>query len=106
MTVAFCMCLTDLGALVIFLGYCSPQPLAAVPGGSALPTLSGLEAVVGTWDCALVASVALQAAVCASVWRVYRALREQGVYPPGAKPAGAGPILEVSCLEVVCEAED
>jgi len=69
--------------------------------------VDALEACAGTWEFALIASVALQLALCASCWRVYRELRICGLYPPGKDPAEASTsIREVSMLEVLCEAED
>jgi len=102
LTLVFAMSLVDISALGAYLVVATPRPLS--PGAKSYIDL--LEACVGVWEFALVASVALQMALCASSWRVYRELRLAGLYPPGSDPAGASKIREISIMEVMCEAED
>jgi len=102
LTLVFAMCLVDISVLGAYLIVATPQPLA--PGAASF--LDELEAMMGVWEFALIASVALQATLCASSWRIYRSLRMAGLYPPGSDPAGIGKAKEVSVLEVMCEAED
>lgn len=102
LTLVFAMSLVDISALGAYLVVATPRPLS--PGAKSY--VDALEACVGVWEWALVASVALQMALCASSWRVYRELRMTGLYPPGSDPAGVGKIREISVMEVMCEAED
>jgi len=102
LTLVFAMCLVDIGALGAYLVVATPQPLP--PGAASF--LDELEAMMGVWEFALIASAALQTALCTSSWRIYRSLRMAGLYPPGNDPAGTGKAREVSVLEVMCEAED
>jgi len=102
LTLVFAMSLVDISALGAYLVVATPRPLS--PGAKSY--VDALEACVGVWEFALVASVALQMALCASSWRVYRELRVTGLYPPGSDPAGVGKIREISIMEVMCEAED
>mmetsp|Transcript_46176 Transcript_46176/g.91534 ORF Transcript_46176/g.91534 Transcript_46176/m.91534 type:complete len:384 (+) Transcript_46176:68-1219(+) len=102
LTLVFAMSLVDISALGAYLVVATPRPLP--PGAASF--LDELEAMIGVWEFALIASVALQSALCASSWRIYRSLRMAGLYPPGSDPAGIGKAREVSVLEVMCEAED
>jgi len=102
LTLVFAMALVDLSALCAFLVIAAPRPLA--PGARSV--LDVLEAAVGAWEFALLGSVAFQMALCACSWRVYRQLRQAGLYPPGTDPGARDKIKAVSCLEVVCDAED
>jgi len=102
LTMVFSMCCMDITAFGAYLVVATPRPLP--PGAASF--FDELEAVLGVWEFALVASVALQTALCASTWRIYRSLRLAGLYPPGSDPAGVGKAKEVSVLEVICEAED
>jgi len=102
LTLVFAMSLVDISALGAYLVVATPRPLS--PGAKSY--VDALEACVGVWEFALVASVALQMALCASCWRVYRELRMNGLYPPGVDPAGVGKLREISIMEVMCEAED
>jgi len=102
LTLVFAMSLVDISALGAYLVVATPRPLP--PGAASF--LDELEAMIGVWEFALIASVALQTALCASSWRIYRSLRMAGLYPPGSDPAGIGKAREVSVLEVMCEAED
>lgn len=102
LTLVFAMSLVDVSALGAYLVVATPRPLS--PGAKS--AVDALEACVGVWEFALVASVALQMALCASSWRVYRELRMNGLYPPGSDPAGVGKMREISIMEVMCEAED
>lgn len=101
-TLIFSMCLADCGALVAYMAIATPRPLRV--GGRSWVAV--LEACIGTWEFVLFASVALQLSLCTSSWRIYRLLRMAGLYPPGRRPKGLGKILDVSCLELVCEADD
>jgi len=100
LTLVFAMCVVDIGALSAYLVVATPRPLS--PGAKSYVDV--LEACVGVWEFALVSSVALQMALCASSWRVYRELRLTGIYPPGINPAAK--IEEISFMEIICEAED
>lgn len=102
LTLVFAMSVVDIGALCAYLIVATPRPLA--PGSRSYVDL--LEACIGVWEFALVASVSLQIALCTSAWRVYKELRLTGLYPPGSNPAGVGKIEEVSLMELICEAED
>ncbi|CAE8673172.1 unnamed protein product, partial [Polarella glacialis] len=66
-----------------------------------------MEAVLGVWEWALLASVSLQLALCVSCWRVYRELRMAGLYAPD-RPADVATrkTTEISVMEIMCEAED
>mmetsp|Transcript_41411 Transcript_41411/g.119200 ORF Transcript_41411/g.119200 Transcript_41411/m.119200 type:complete len:297 (-) Transcript_41411:3-893(-) len=104
MTLLLTAVLCDLGAAFIFVSTASPsmwvlmRPMATEEGAPSA------VAFIGVWECILVASNLCQAALCVSVWRFYRALREAGVYPPDATQARVA--QEVSPFELVCEAED
>lgn len=102
LTLIFAMMVVDFGALCTFMILATPRPLS--PGSRSIVDVA--EAILGAWDFALFASVALQAALCSCAWRVYKALRTHGLYPPGTMPAGMGRIEDVSLWELVCEAED
>jgi len=102
LTLVFAMSLVDISALGAYLVVATPKFL---PHG-ARSYMDAMEACVGVWEFALVASVSLQMALCASSWQVYRELRTTGLYPPGSDPAGVGKTKEISVMEVMCEAED
>jgi len=103
LTLVFAMYLVDVGTLGAYLIAATPRPLP--PGAASF--LDELEAMMGVWEFALIASAALQTALCTSSWRIYRSVRIAGLYPPGCDPAGVvGKAREVSVLEVMCEAED
>jgi len=102
LTLVFAMCFVDISALCAYLVVATPQPLP--PGAASF--LDELEAMMGVWEFALIASAALQTVLCTTSWQVYRSLRMVGLYPPGSDPAGVGKAKEISVLEVVCEAED
>lgn len=107
LTLVFAMCSVDAGALTAYLVVAMPRPVS--PGSLRDPWwvrfLDALEANLGVWEFALVASVALQVALCISCWRIYRELRLAGLYPPGQDVQRAR-AKDVSILEVLCEAED
>lgn len=100
-TLVFAMALVDLSALGAYLVVATPRPLP--PGARSF--LDELEAVIGVWEFTLIASVMLQITLCVCSWRIYKTLRETGLYPPGDLK-NVGKYREVSVLEVVCEAED
>lgn len=102
LTLVFAMTLVDLSALVAYLVVATPRPLS--PDSKSFVDV--LEACIGIWEFVLVASVALQVSLCLSTWRVYRGLRQVGLYPPDSDPTKVGDSRDVSVLEVVCEAED
>mmetsp|Transcript_22074 Transcript_22074/g.62703 ORF Transcript_22074/g.62703 Transcript_22074/m.62703 type:complete len:246 (-) Transcript_22074:129-866(-) len=102
LTLVFAMALVDVSALCAFLVIATPRPLA--PGARSV--LDVLEAAIGAWEFMLVGSVAFQMALCHCSWRLYRDLRQAGLYPPGTDPGALDKIRPVSCLEVVCDAED
>ena len=103
LTLVFAMSLVDYSAFCAYMLVATPRPLA--PGSRSMVDV--LEAMVGVWEWALLASVALQTALCASCWRVYRALRMAGLYAP-EKPSDVARDRQkdISVLEIVCEAED
>jgi hypothetical protein len=107
LTLVFAMCLVDICALAAYLIVATPRPVS--PGSLResrwVRFLDSLEANLGIWEFALLASVALQVALCISSWRIYRELRMAGLYPPGQDVEKAK-AKDVSVLEVVCEAED
>jgi hypothetical protein len=102
LTLVFAMSLVDISALAAYLVVAMPRPLA--PGAKTYVDV--LEACIGVWEFALVASVALQISLCASCWRVYKELRTTGLYPPGTDPAAVGVAKDISVMEIMCEAED
>jgi len=102
LTLVFAMCMVDLSAFGAFLVVATPRPLS--PGARSY--IDVLEACVGVWEFALIASVGFQVVLSTSSWRVYKELRGVGLYPPGAKLENVGQLRPVSMLEVVCEAED
>lgn len=94
--------LCDAGAASIFLGTAGASfrltdPLAKDEGAPV-----GV-AFIDVWECILLSSLALELALCFSVWQFYRACRQAGVYPPNAAQLQ---LREVSALEIICEAED
>jgi len=103
LTLVFAMSLVDLSALGAYLLVATPRPLA--PGSRSLVDV--MEAIIGVWEWALLASAALQLSLCVSSWRIYRALRMAGLYAPD-KPADVAKdkTKEISVLEIMCEAED
>lgn len=103
LTLVFAMSLVDYSAFGAYMLVATPRPLA--PGSRSVVDV--LEAMVGVWEWALLASVALQTALCASSWRVYRALRMAGLYAP-EKPSDVARDRQkdISVLEIICEAED
>lgn len=103
-TLVFSMCLADIGALLAYLAIARPQPLSEDATKRSLYDI--MQALIGAWEFLLFASVALQVTLCACSWRIYRALRMIGLYPPGGRPLTHGPKVEVSYLEIVCEADD
>jgi hypothetical protein len=102
LTLVFAMSLVDISAFVAYLVVATPQPLS--PGAKSFVDV--LQACIGVWEFALVASVALQVSLCISTWRIYKGLRVVGLYPPDSDPAEVGKPRQVSVMEVVCEAED
>lgn len=104
MTLVFSMCLADIGALLAYLAIARPQPLSADANTRSLYDI--MQALIGAWEFLLFASVALQMTLCTCSWRIYRSLRMIGLYPPGGRPLANGPKVEVSYLEIVCEADD
>jgi hypothetical protein len=102
LTLVFAMSLVDISAFVAYLVVATPQPLS--PGAKSFVDV--LQACIGVWEFALVASVALQVSLCISTWRIYKELRVVGLYPPDSDPAKVGTPRQVSVMEVVCEAED
>lgn len=103
-TLVFSMCLADAGALLAYLAIARPRPLSADANSRSLYDV--MQTLIGAWEFLLFASVALQVTLCACCWRIYRALRMIGLYPPGQRPMTNGPKVEVSYLEIVCEADD
>lgn len=102
LTLVFAMSLVDVSALVAYLVVAAPRPLS--PGARTLVDV--MEANIGVWEFALLASVSLQVSLCISTWRIYKALRVVGLYPPDSDPKEVGNLREVSIMEVVCEAQD
>lgn len=100
MTMVVAMNLVDWSALVSFFAFAAPRPMPA-EGKSYMDVL---EFFVGIWELVLVASCALNFAVCVSCWRIYRELRAAGLYPPNSRKET--PREQVSPFEVLCEAED
>lgn len=100
MTMIVAMNLVDCCSLIAFFCYAAPRPLPS-HGRSYVDVL---ELVHPVWELVLIASCALNFAVCVSCWRIYRELRAAGLYPPNSK--GETPREAVSPFEVLCEAED
>jgi len=100
MTMVVAMNLVDACSLLAFFAYAAPRPLPS-HGRSYVDVL---ELVHPVWELVLIASCALNFAVCVSCFRIYRELRAVGLYPPNAK--GETPRDNVSPFEVICEAED
>lgn len=100
MTMLVAMNIVDCCSLFAFFVYGAPRPLPS-HGRSFVDVL---ELVHPVWELVLIASCALNFAVCVSCWRIYRELRVAGLYPPNSK--GETPRGSVSPFEVICEAED
>lgn len=100
MTMVVAMNVVDCCSLLAFFTYGAPRPLPS-HGRSYVDVL---ELVHPVWELVLIASCALNFAVCVSCWRIYRELRVAGLYPPNSK--GETPREAVSAFEVLCEAED
>lgn len=100
MTMVVAMNLVDACSLLAFFAYGAPRPLPS-HGRSYVDVL---ELVHPVWELVLIASCALNFAVCVSCFRIYRELRAAGLYPPNSK--GETPRDAVSPFEVICEAED
>merc|ERR550537_1560512 len=92
--------LVDWCSLIAFFAYEAPHPLPAHNHSY----MSVLDLMFPVWELVLIASCALNFAVCVSCWRIYRELRVAGLYPPNSK--GETPREAVSPFEVLCEAED
>merc|ERR1719291_434088 len=95
LTLVFAMSLVDISALGAYLVIARPRPLS--PGARSY--VDALEACMGVWEFAIVASVFLQLVLCTSSWRIYRELRVNGVYPPGIDPEFLGQRQEISVME-------
>jgi hypothetical protein len=104
MTMVFAMAMVDTSGIVAYFALAPPRPVAP----SFVPMIDRLESIYGVWEALFFASVALQLALLASSWRIYRTLRQKGLYPPGnfESIAKGRTVEHVSLLEVVCEAED
>lgn len=100
MTMTVAMNLVDGCSLIAFFAYAAPRPLPS-HGRSYVDVQ---ELVHPVWELVLIASCALNLAVCVSCWRIYRELRAAGLYPPNSK--GETARSAVSPFEVLCEAED
>lgn len=100
MTMIVAMNLVDGCSLCVFFFYAAPRPLPS-HGRSFMDVF---ELVHPVWELVLVASCALNFAVCVSCFRIYRELRAAGLYPPNSK--GETPRDKISPFEVLCEAED
>jgi len=100
MTMVVAMNLVDACSLLAFFAYAAPRPLPS-HGRSYMDVL---ELVHPVWELVLIASCALNFAVCVSCFRIYRELRAAGLYPPNSK--GEISREAVSAFEVICEAED
>lgn len=100
MTMVVAMNLVDGCSLLAFFVYAAPRPLPS----SGRSYVDVMELVHPVWELVLIASCAVNFAICVSCWRIYRELRAAGLYPPGAK--GETPRESVSPFEVLCEAED
>lgn len=74
--------------------------LPAAPDAARLPAAAACR--LSAWDYLVIASTALTSALGVSVWRIYVAMRETGLYPG----ASDGKRHEVSHLELFCEVED
>lgn len=100
MTLVLTMCLIETGALIMVICTSSQRPARQSASG-----IEVAEAAFDVWALALVTSVCLQSALCASAFRVYRELRIEGAYPPHSRGRCRQPV-QVEALEIICEAED
>lgn len=95
----------DIGAVIIYLSAVGIHGIFSIMGPIAMDE-GAPEAVafIGVWECILVASIALEMALCFSAWKFYQVFREAGIYPPNVSSVRV--YKEVSPLEFLCEAED
>jgi len=95
----------DTGAVIIYLSAVGIHGIFSLMGPIAMDEgAPAAVAFIGVWECILVASIALEMALCVSAWKFYRVFRETGIYPPNASSVRV--YKEVSPLEFLCEAED
>lgn len=103
LTLVFALMCVDVGALMAYCFLGPPKPFSS----GRRTILKVAEAYVDLWECTLIASVALHIGMFASCWRIYKELRENGLYPASSTPIGFGLRIEpVSVFEVLCEIED
>lgn len=102
-TATVAMLVIDTGALVGCFVVAAPRPTHQAPS-----YLADVRARLDLWLCLLCASAALQLAACVTAWRVYREMRQSGLYPPGVDTLAKSHMVmqQVSLMEAVCEAED
>lgn len=89
--------LITLTLTVAFFDFCTVSGLVARIAGGEASAASRVRLYV------LSASCALAAVLCLSFWRLYKTLREQGLYP---LHAGGVHTTSVHPLEIMCDAED
>merc|ERR1711879_808231 len=88
------------------IGYLVISPRRPKAKGVISP-IERMSSIAGVWLSLILASGALQCALLAASWRIYRELRLAGLYPPGNQSIAKGlTVKHVSVLEVVCEGED
>lgn len=95
------MLLVDMMALFLLALYI--LPLLALQVGSPM-FWHALTTLFDIWACMLIISNFMQAVVGVSVWRIYREMRVQRLYPANAKDAITH--ADVFKAEVFCEPED
>lgn len=102
LTLIFTLTFLDCASLLTYATLVAPQPTSPEP-----ILIDQMQAVLSSWACVLVSSVAFNVASCTSCWRVYKALRLAGNYPPNNDNFRRGlPPTRISPLEIMFEEED
>ena len=60
------------------------QPFPMLPPSTGVLSTPFFQAVLGAWNCSLVASSTLEVALAASCWRDHKGLRISPLYPPNS----------------------
>lgn len=94
--------IVDTAAFLTFmvLGLRMPVSPGSLRSSQLARVTDAIFANLGVWELTLICSVCLQVALCACSWRIYVAVREAGLYPPGDP---ARELSKVSVLEVFCD---
>lgn len=103
LSLTFGMCVADIGALLMYLYVATPSYLSS----KRKPLIDVVEASIGVWDFAIVASVSLQLVLCTCSWQIYKILRRSGLLRTAASGSnGHAEDDDISFMAFLCEAED